>query len=227
MEKALSSHHESKEKQWNPYENHGGTSIGIAGEDYVMLGSDTRLAAGYSIDCRKKSRIFKMSEKTVILATGFDADIDAFITRMRFVIASYEHSHFHEMGVESLAQCVANTLYSKRFFPYYIKVMVGGINVQGKGKLYGYDPVGTIEDVRYEAGGTGESLAIPVLDAVFGTMHRNTVDPPKIPIEEARNIVRDTFSSVTERDIMTGDFLEIAVLTNEGLKIEQYELPRH
>ena len=66
----------------------------------------------------------------------------------------------------------------------YINTMVAGINKEGKGKLYGYDPVGTIEDLRYDANGSGSSFAGPLLDSVFGTVHRNTIPFPEISLKE-------------------------------------------
>ncbi|EAX99321.1 Family T1, proteasome beta subunit, threonine peptidase [Trichomonas vaginalis G3] len=218
---------ENKKGQWSPYEMHGGTAIGICGDDYVVIGADTRLSVDYSIDSRHKARIFKMNSNCMISATGFDGDIDAFITRMRSILLNYENQHFHEMSVESVARCVSNTLYSKRFFPYYINILVGGINSEGKGKLYGYDPVGTIEDLHYDSNGSGSSLAAPLLDSAFGTIHHNTRPFPAVSLQDAKNIVRDAICSVTERDIYTGDALQLCVFTKDGFAQEEFPLPRH
>lgn len=218
---------ENKEKQWNPYEMHGGTAIGIVGEDFAMIGSDTRLSVDYSIDCRKKSRIFQMNKNAMICATGFDGDVDAFISRMRNILTYYEQQHFHEMSVESIARCVANTLYSKRFFPYYINVLVAGVTKDGVGKLYGYDPVGTIEDLKCDTNGSGSALAAPILDSVFGHVHHNTRPFPYPTQDYAKTVIKDAIGSVAERDIYTGDCLQIATISADGFKIEEFSLPEH
>jgi 20S proteasome subunit beta 6 len=216
-----------KKKQWNPYRNHGGSSVGICGKDFVCIGADTRLSSNYDIECRHKPRIFKMSNSIMISCTGFDGDIDAFITRMKINMSQYENQNFQPMSVESVARCVSNTLYSKRFFPYYTNVLVAGINKDGEGKLYGYDPVGTIEDLKYDSNGTGSAFAAPLLDSVFGTVHRNTKPFPDITLNEAKDTIRDAICSVAERDIYTGDTLQIATITAEGFKIEEFPLPEH
>ena len=216
-----------KRDEFNPYEMHGGTSAAICGKDFVCIASDTRLSVDYSIDCRHKPRIFQMSPTSMICCTGFDGDIDSFITRMKMLMIQYQYDHFHEMPIEALARAVSNVLYSKRLFPYYINTMVAGINAKGQGKLYGYDPVGTIEDLRYDANGSGSSFAGPLLDSVFGTVHRNTIPFPEINLEDAKNTLRDAICSVAERDIYTGDTLQIATLTKDGFVVEEFPLPIH
>lgn len=223
----LPSHIESKSRQWDPYEQHGGTAIGVVGSDYVMLATDTRLSSDYDIDCRHKSRVFPMGSKSVIVATGFSADIDAFITRMQNILITYQQEHFKELSTEGLAHCVANILYSRRNFPYYINVMVGGVSKEGKGILFGYDPIGTIENLKYDSNGSGSQMAYPILDAAFGMMHRNTIPYKEPSVDEARNLLADIMASVAERDIYTGDTLQIAIMSKEGFKLEEYPLPAH
>lgn len=218
---------EVKKDRFDPYEMHGGTAAAICGPNFVVLGSDTRLSSDYSIDCRHKSRIFKMSKTCVLCITGFDADIDAFVTQMNFIMSQYEYQHFHPMPIESVARCVANELYRKRFFPYYINTLVAGINSKGEGKLYGYDPVGTIEDLKYDTNGTGSAYAGPLLDSIFGTVHRNTIPFPEVSIDDAKNTIKDAISSVAERDIYTGDYLELATITADDFTIETMDLPKH
>jgi 20S proteasome subunit beta 6 len=215
-------------KRWSPYEMHGGTALGIVGQDFVAVASDTRLAAAdYTIDCRRKSRIFQLTTKALIVSTGFQGDVEALVARLRAAVWNYQQEHFKELSTESLASYVSNVLYSKRLFPYYTYVMVAGIGQNGRPLLYGYDPVGCIEQLNYDANGTGASLAMPILDLAFGSMHRNTEPFPYPDVDRARDILRDTMCSAAERDIYTGDTLEVAIFTAEGLKIEEYPLPAH
>ena len=50
-------------KDFNPYIDNGGTLVGIAGEDYVVLACDTRLAETekYNILSRNISKIFEVN----------------------------------------------------------------------------------------------------------------------------------------------------------------------
>ena len=46
---------------FSPYEWNGGTVIAVAGDDYVIIASDKRLAAGYSIKSRNITRLHRLS----------------------------------------------------------------------------------------------------------------------------------------------------------------------
>jgi 20S proteasome subunit beta 6 len=63
---------------------------------------------------------------------------------------------------------LSGMLYGKRFFPYYVSNILGGIDDEGKGCVYSFDPVGSYERERYRAGGTASSLLQPLLDNQIG-----------------------------------------------------------
>ncbi len=52
----------------------------------------------------------------------------------------------------------------KRFFPFSVWNILGGLDEHGVGAVYSYDPVGNFQRVGYRAGGTSASLIQPFLD---------------------------------------------------------------
>ena len=65
------------------------------------------------------------------------------------------------MATPAVAQMTATMLYGKRFFPYYISNILAGLDKDGKGVVYSYDPVGHTE--RSDSA-MFESRALRVLD---------------------------------------------------------------
>lgn len=76
----------------------------------------------------------------------------------------YEHEHNKTMSTPATAQMLSTMLYYKRFFPYYVSNILAGLDTDGKGVVYRYDPVGHCEKGAQVAGGSSGALLQPLLD---------------------------------------------------------------
>jgi 20S proteasome subunit beta 6 len=70
----------------------------------------------------------------------------------------YQHDHRRPMSCEAAAQMLSNTLYFKRFFPYYAFNLCAGLDAQGQGAVYTYDAVGSYERCGFGCQGSGVAL---------------------------------------------------------------------
>ncbi|KAG6483934.1 proteasome subunit beta type-1 [Zingiber officinale] len=210
------------------YENNGGTCVAIAGSDYCVIAADTRLSVGYSIYTREFSKICNLADKCVLATSGFQGDMKALQKNLAARHLIYQHQHNKQMSCPAMAQLLSNTLYYKRFFPYYTFNILGGLDSDGKGCVFTYDAVGSYERVGYSAQGTGAGLIIPVLDNQLKSPSplllpaKDAVTP--LSEAEAVDLVKDVFASATERDIYTGDKVEIVVINASGIRQELMEL---
>ena len=97
----------------------------------------------------------------------------------------YRHAHAKDMPLRAIARLIQTMLYAKRFFPYYVYNILGGIeedgeepflshsgprtelsynSVTGSGAVYSFDPVGSYEREACRAAGAASSLIQPFLD---------------------------------------------------------------
>ena len=99
--------------------------------------------------------------------------------------------------------------------------------------MYSFDPVGSYERETYRAGGSSSSMLQPLLDnqvwKIFTQDHvrgfcciqigyKNQQGAKKEPLskEKAVSLVQDVFMAAAERDIYTGDGLQINIITASG-----------
>lgn len=198
--------------------------VAIAGEDYAVVAADTRLSSGYSIHTRTQDKSFKLSDKTVLASTGCWCDTLSLTSLVRTRMQMYEHAHNKTMSSNAVAQMISILMYNRRFFPYYVSNVLAGIDDDGRGVVYSYDPIGHMEKTTYRAGGSAGPLLQPVLDSQVGFKNQPAGSKKPISKETALAIVRDTFISAAERDIYTGDSVILNVITKDGITQETFQL---
>ena len=200
-----------------------------------MLAGDTRQVVGYLINSRYEKKIFNVGDDIVMTANGFAADGAALIDRFRNQLQWYKFDHGgKKLSIRSAARYIQHLLYGKRFFPYYVSTLIAGLDDEGKGAVYSYDPVGSYEREQCRAGGAAASLIMPFLDNQLKSKNQfepdsnGTVKKPLrfLTLEEVVELVKDAFSSATERHIQVGDGLEIYIVAKEGVRTEYYPLKR-
>merc|ERR1711871_1717426 len=133
--------------RFQPYEDNGGTTIGISGKDFAILGSDTRLSRGYSILCRDSPKQVQLSDNCVLISAGMKADRDMLHKTLKTRLTMYEHQHGKPMSTPAIAQLLSTTLYHRRFFPIYTFNVLGGLDENGQGCIFTYDAIGSYERV--------------------------------------------------------------------------------
>ncbi|KAK4873393.1 hypothetical protein RN001_015422 [Aquatica leii] len=209
---------------FSPYADNGGSIVAIAGDDYVVIGGDTRLSTGFQIYTRQQSKLFSLSKTTVLGCAGCWCDTLTLTRLLSARMQMYEQEHNKVMSTPAAAQMLSTVLYYKRFFPYYISNMLVGLDNDGKGCVYSYDPIGHCERSNYRAGGSAGALLQPLLDNQVGMKNMQNIKDESIPLERALAIIKDVFVSAAERDIYTGDGIHINIITKDGIKSDSFPL---
>ncbi|GAA99235.1 uncharacterized protein L969DRAFT_86458 [Mixia osmundae IAM 14324] len=211
----------AQQRAFNPYSENGGTILAVSSRDFAVVASDTRQSEGYSIQSRYQPRVFALTDETVMATQGFMADSNTLVKKLRQRLEWYFHTHQKYPDLTAIARLVQTMLYGKRFFPYYSYVILGGIDRDGTGAVYSFDPVGSYERESCRSAGAAQSLVQPFLDNQVMGKNQNLPKGESIldeegrsnlPLERVLGLVVDSFTGATERHIEVGDGLEMYVL---------------
>ena len=103
--------------------------------------------------------------------------------------------------------------------PYYaFNLLCGKDEKTGKGVVYGYDAVGSYDMLTYGVQGSGSDLGAPILDNQFiGHNFKDKILPTNQ--QEVENTAKDVIHSIAERDIYTGDHVEVTTVDANGVRV--------
>jgi 20S proteasome subunit beta 6 len=203
---------------FQPYAFNGGTILAVAGRDFSIVASDSRLSEGYMIHTRDCTKTYRLTDQTYLTCAGFHGDVLTLTKIIEARLKMYEHEHQKQMSTSAIAAMLSTILYYRRFFPYYVNNIIGGIDDEGKGCVYSFDPVGSYERENYRAAGSAGAILQPLLDNQIGFKNQQGINAgaePELTKEKAVALVKDVFISAAERDIHTGDAVQI-IIVNSG-----------
>uniref|UniRef100_A0A1I7XGH0 Uncharacterized protein n=1 Tax=Heterorhabditis bacteriophora TaxID=37862 RepID=A0A1I7XGH0_HETBA len=136
---------------------------------------------------------------SIILATsGFYGDVLQLKRVLQSRLHKYRFDYRADMTVDLGAELLSRNLYYKRFFPYYTGAILAGIDENGKGAVFSYDPIGCLERINYSASGSAEPMIIPFLDCQIGHVTLSEdADRPALTIGRATSLIKVSYSKVT------------------------------
>ena len=207
------------ERRWSPYNDNGGSTAAIAGPDFAIIASDTRLTdGGYGILSRTQPKLFTLTDGTVLGSTGCWADVLTLTKLVQARIQIFRYTHNQTISLPGTAQMLSNMLYAKRFFPYSVTNVLAGIDPNGEGFIYHYDPVGSMEKMKYSAGGVASAIIQPLLDNQVDKKNMDGVEKAPLTLEQAEELIHDAFVAAAEREIHIADAINFRIITKKGIE---------
>jgi 20S proteasome subunit beta 6 len=211
---------------FSPYVNNAGTVLAVSGPNFVVVAGDTRLSnGGYSISSRNVSKLFSINDGCVLATSGMQADAATLRKVLRYKATMYKHDHNKDISAPAVSQLLSNTLYYKRFFPYYTFNLCCGVDAKGVGRVYGYDAIGSFEEIPYGCVGSSMHLITSLLDNQVG-FKTQPGNRRELSLEETVELVKDAITCACERDIYTGDEADIWIITQAGTQKTRFSLKR-
>ncbi|KAF7312782.1 N-terminal nucleophile aminohydrolases [Mycena kentingensis (nom. inval.)] len=116
-----------------PPADNAGTILAVTGAGFTVVAGDTRRAEGFGPNAPVKfvPTVFRLTDKAVLATNGFAADGNIFIKKVRQRLDWYRHAHAKDMSLHAIARLIQSMLYQRRFCPFYVYNILGGIEDDG------------------------------------------------------------------------------------------------
>ncbi len=185
----------------------GTTTIGIVCEDGVVLASESRVTMGNFISSKEGKKIYQIDDLVGMTIAGGVGDAQNLVRMITVEAKLYKMRRGKPMTVGAIATLLSNVLNSNRYYPYFVQLMIGGVD-ENAASLYSLDAVGgQIEERLATAQGSGSPMAFGVIEDRYRE---------KMPLKEGIDLAVRALSSAIKRDAASGNEMHVVTITKEG-----------
>lgn len=188
----------------------GATTIGLVCSDGVILASEKRVSYGYMVMSRVGKKVFKLADRIGAACAGLVSDMQILVREVGAYTKLFRMDVGRPMPVRSAAKVMSNMLFGRRLFPLITQTIVGGIDDEGP-SLYVLDVLGSVLPDKYASVGSGAAIAVGVLEQEYKDGLNTT---------KGRDLVIRAIKSAISRDVMSGDGVDLLIITKEGIQEE-------
>ena len=192
----------------------GTTTVGIICKDALILAAEKKSTLGYLVASKESEKILPLDTHIAMTIAGASGDAQILARYLRAEFKLFEIEHRRKITVRGAAVLLSNILQSSKFFPYYVQLIIGGVDDLGP-HIFDLDAIGGMEeDKRFISTGSGSPIALGVLEDQYRE---------GMSIEEAKELAKRAIKAAVERDIASGGrAIDIAIVTKDGIKIETH-----
>lgn len=188
----------------------GATTVGIVCSDGVVLASEKRVSYGNFVLSRAGKKVFKISDHIGVACAGLVSDMQILAREVGVYANLFKLESGRPISVKSAAKVMSNLLFSSRLLPYITETIIGGVDDEGP-SVYVLDLLGSTIPDKYAAVGSGAEIAIGVLEESYRE---------DMTVEEGKNLAIKAIKSAISRDAMSGDGIDLLIITKNGVKEE-------
>ena len=186
----------------------GTTTLGMVCKEGVVIATEQRATMGTMIAHKATKKLYKIDEHMALATAGLVGDLQVLARYLNAEVNLYRLKRDTRMPVKSAATLMSNILNQRKFYPYYVQLILGGFDAAG-GHVYSLDAAGGAIPDKYTAGGSGSPY-------VFGVLEDNYKDD--LTTEEGIDLAVRAITAAKSRDSASGGMISVAVITKEGFK---------
>jgi proteasome beta subunit len=186
----------------------GTTTVGIRSKEGVVIATEHRATMGTLIAHKKTKKLFKVDHHLGMTVAGLVGDAQTLARYLTAEAELYRLKRKEAMPVRAAATMMANILNSRTYFPYWVQLVVAGVDEEG-GHVYSLDAAGGSIPDDYIATGSGSPYVYGVLEDHY---------KESINLNDATDLAIRGLHAAMKRDAASGNGISIAQITTKEFK---------
>ncbi|MFY9606742.1 MAG: archaeal proteasome endopeptidase complex subunit beta [Thermoplasmata archaeon] len=184
----------------------GTTTIGLVCKEGVVMATEMRATMGTLIAHKTTQKLFKIDDNLGLTVAGVVGDAQTLARYITAEVELYKLKRGQPMSVKSAATLTSNVLGGNRFYPYYVGLILGGIDRDG-GHVYALDMVGGAIPDDYVTTGSGSPYVYGVLEDHY---------EKGLSVTDGIDLAIRGLHAAMKRDSASGDGYAVASITKDG-----------
>jgi len=184
----------------------GTTTVGLVCDGAVVVASERRATMGTMIAHKRAKKLYRIDDHLALTTAGLVGDAQMLARYLGVESELYKLQRETDMPIKGAATLLGNILNQRKFAPFFVQLIVAGIDTSG-GHVFSVDAAGgAIEDV-YTSTGSGSPYVLGVLEDHYRE---------DISVDEGVDLAIRGLTAAMKRDAASGNGIDLAVITPEG-----------
>ena len=195
----------------------GTTTLGMVCKEGVIIATEKRATMGTLIAHKATQKLYKIDNHLALATAGLVGDLQVLARYLNAEANLYRLKRDVRMPVKSAATLMSNIMNQRKFYPYYVQLILGGFDQTG-GHVYSLDAAGGAIPDKYTSAGSGSPY-------VFGVLEDNYKE--EMATDEGIDLAVRAITAAKNRDSASGGMIEVAVITKDGFnKVPEEEIKK-
>jgi len=184
----------------------GTTTVGLVCTDGIVMATEMRATMGNLIGHKTTQKLFKISDNMALTVAGLVGDAQMLARWLSAEVKLYELKTGTTMSLRAASTLMANIMNGRRYMPFWVQLLLGGIDSEG-GHVYSLDAAGGSIPDKFQTTGSGSPF-------VYGVLEDRFIDD--LSVEQGKVLGVRALTAAMKRDSASGDGISMCVIDSNG-----------
>ena len=184
----------------------GTTTLGLVCTDGIVMATEMRATMGNLIGHKTTQKLFKISDNMALTVAGLVGDAQMLARWLTAEVKLYELKTGTTMSLRAASTLMANIMNGRRYMPFWVQLLLGGIDSEG-GHVYSLDAAGGSIPDKFQTTGSGSPF-------VYGVLEDRFIED--LSVEQGKELGVRALTAAMKRDSASGDGISMCVIDSNG-----------